>query len=203
MSYQTHTRSHAGDADFLSNSSSTAALVLRSASARWSSQVNQCRESLPRSPDECLFSLKKKKKSPYEFYLSPQLLIIHKLQCAKILLLMLLLSASSSSPPLPHPLLHLGDMKKLQPLTSPQTLRSSNRDRRRPGPGRTPLSATEEQRPVRLTEALQHCPSSNQAGASRKRTFSGHHLQNNNKRSAAEFHIGLDSNDTFQHSLFN
>lgn len=27
-------------------------------------------------------------------------------------------AVSSSSPPLPHPLLHLGDTKKLQPLTS-------------------------------------------------------------------------------------
>lgn len=71
--------------------------------------------SIPQ-PRSVSFLFKKKKKSLYEFYLSPQLLIIHKLQCAKILLLML--SVSSSSPPLPHPLLHLGDIKKLQPLTS-------------------------------------------------------------------------------------
>lgn len=99
---------------------------------------------------------------------------------AVVCLLFLSSSSSSSSSP--------WGCKEAAASDVPQTIRSSNRDRRRPGPARTPLSvffssARDEKRPVRLTEALQHYPSSNQEGVLRKRTFSGHHLQNNNKRS--------------------
>lgn len=192
VSYQTHTLTHtvtrAGDADFLSISSSTAALVLRSAGAHVGAGESVQGISIP-EPRWVSFLFKKVRMNFIE------VLIIRKLQCAKILLLMLLLSISSSSPPLPHPLLHLGDIKKLQPLTSPKLLAAATGTG---GDQAQPVllsevffsSARDEQRPVRLTEALQHYPSNNQVAVLRKRTYSGQHLQNNNKRSSAEFQIG-------------
>lgn len=90
--------------------------------------------------------------------------------------MLLLLSVSSSSPPPPPPLLHLGDKKKLQPLTFHKLFAAAATGPEETRPARAPLSVffssvRDGQRPVRLNEALQHFPISNKVGVLRKRTF--------------------------------